>query len=153
MPEALFLPARGGRCSRQKRKISGLPASDVERREATRYGGEDELNSEAMNSPLISEVLPDLLEEMVFLLQGTGAEPLEQQLRALRIESICDCGDDNCASFATAAEVKVGEVVELNPSEGFLIIDLNQAQQICFIEVLGRPDVKYLLEEHYQNSK
>jgi hypothetical protein len=104
-----------------------------------------------MGSPLISEVLPDFLEEMVFLLQGTGAEPLEQQLRALRVESICDCGDDNCASFATAPEVKVAEVVELNPSEGFLIIDLNQAQQICFIEVLGRPDVKYLLEEHYQS--
>jgi hypothetical protein len=102
-----------------------------------------------MRSPLISEVLPDLLEELVFLLQGTGAEPLEQQLRSLRIESICDCGDDNCASFATAAEVKVAEVVELNPSEGFLIIDLNHTQQICFIEVLGRPDVKYLLEEHY----
>jgi hypothetical protein len=102
-----------------------------------------------MNPPLISEVLPDLLEEMVFLLQGTGAEPLEEQLRALRIESICDCGDDNCASFATAAEVKVKEVVELNASEGFLIIDLNQARQICFIEVLGRPDIKYLLEEHY----
>ena len=119
--------------------------------EETRCGDEDELNFEAMNLPLISEVLPDLLEEMVFLLQGTGAEPLEQQLRTLRIESVCDCGDDNCASFATAAEVKVNEVVELNPSEGFLIIDLNQAQQICFIEVLGRPDVKYLLEEHYQN--
>jgi hypothetical protein len=104
-----------------------------------------------MTSPLIGEVLPDFLEEMVFLLQGTGAEPLEEQLRALRVESICDCGDDNCASFATASEVKVAEVVELNPAEGFLIIDLNNAQQICFIEVLGRPDVKYLLEEHYLN--
>jgi len=102
-----------------------------------------------MSSPLISEVLPDLLEEMVFLLQGSGAEVLEQQLRTLRIESICDCGDGNCSSFATAPEVKVHEIVELNPSEGFLIIDLNQAQQICFIEVLGRPDVKYLIEEHY----
>jgi hypothetical protein len=124
----------------------------VECREETRCGDEDELDSEVMNSPLISEVLPDLLEEMVFLLQGAGAEPLEQQLRTLRIESICDCGDDNCASFATAGEVKVNEVVELNPSEGFLIIDLNQAQQICFIEVLGRPDVKYLLEEHYSTQ-
>jgi len=124
----------------------------VERHEETRCGDEDELDSGGMSSPLISEVLPDLLEEIVFLLQGSGAEPLEQQLRALRIESICDCGDDNCASFATAAEVKVDEVVELNPSEGFLIIDLNQAQQICFIEVLGRADVKYLLEEHYQTE-
>jgi len=104
-----------------------------------------------MSPPLISEVLPDLLEEIVYLLQGTGAEALEQQLRVLRIESICECGDDNCSSFATTSEVKVREVVELNPSEGFLIIDLNDAQQICFIEVLGRPDVKYLLEEHYSS--
>ncbi|HKV54876.1 MAG TPA: hypothetical protein VJN94_09550 [Candidatus Binataceae bacterium] len=105
-----------------------------------------------MPAPLISDVLADLLEEMVFLLQGTGAEPLEQQLRALHIESICDCGDDNCASFATAAEVKVESVVELNASEGYLIIDLNAAGQVCFIEVLSRPDVKYLLEEHYTSA-
>jgi hypothetical protein len=103
-----------------------------------------------MPSPLLGDVLPDLLEEIVFLLQGSGAEPLEHQLRTLCIESICDCGDSNCASFATAAQVKVDSVVELNPSEGFLIIDLDAAQQICFIEVLGRPDVKYLLEEHYE---
>jgi hypothetical protein len=101
-----------------------------------------------MASPLISEVLPDLLEEMVHLLQGTGAEPLEEQLRKLRVESICDCGDENCASFATAAEVKVASVVELQPIEGYLIIDLNAAEEICFIEILGRPDVKYLLEEY-----
>jgi hypothetical protein len=102
-----------------------------------------------MASPLISDVLPDLIEEMVHLLQGTGAEPLEQQLRALRIESVCDCGDDNCASFATASEVKVDSVVELQPIEGYLILDLNAAEEICFIEVLGRADVKYLLEEQY----
>jgi hypothetical protein len=102
-----------------------------------------------MLAPLISDILSDLLEEVVFLLQGTGAEGLEPQLRALRIESICDCGDDNCASFATAATVKVASVVELQPSEGHLILDLNDAEEICFIEVLGRPDIKYLLEEHY----
>ena len=102
-----------------------------------------------MAAPLISDVLPDLLEEIVHLLQGVGAEPLEPQLRKLRIESVCDCGDENCASFATAAEIKVDNVVELQPLEGYLIIDLNPAQEICFIEVLGRPDVKYLLEEHY----
>jgi hypothetical protein len=102
-----------------------------------------------MAAPLISDILSDLLEEIVFLLQGTGAEGLEQQLRALRIESICDCGDDNCASFATAATVKVASVVELQPIEGHLILDLNDAEEICFIEVLGRSDVKYLLEEHY----
>jgi len=106
-----------------------------------------------MASPLISEVLPDLVEEMVDLLQGTGAEPLEAQLRAARIESICDCGDDNCASFATSAEVKVASVVELQAIEGHLIIDLNAAEQICFVEVLGRPDVSYLIEEYYDAAK
>jgi hypothetical protein len=101
-----------------------------------------------MSAPLISDILSDLLEEIVFLLQGTGAEGLEQQLRALRIEAICDCGDPNCASFATATAVKVASVVELQPIEGHLILDLNDAAEICFIEVLGRSDVKYLLEEH-----
>ena len=106
-----------------------------------------------MGTPLISDVLPDLVEEMVYLLQGTGAEPLEAQLRVARIESICDCGDDNCASFATSAEVKVANVVELQAIEGHLIIDLNAAEQICFIEVLGRPDVRYLIEEYYDAAK
>jgi len=102
-----------------------------------------------MAAPLISEILPDLLEELIFVVRQTDAAGIEEQLRALRIESICDCGDENCASFATAPEVKVSRVVELQAMEGFLIIDLNAAGQICFIEVLGRPDVKYLLEEHY----
>jgi hypothetical protein len=106
-----------------------------------------------MTAPLLSDVLPDLLEELVHLLRGTGAEPLEEQLRELRIESICDCGDDNCASFATAPEVKVASVVELQAIEGHLIIDLNAAEQICFIEVLGRPDVRYLIEEYYDSLK
>jgi hypothetical protein len=105
-----------------------------------------------MPAPLMSDVLPDLLEEIVFLLQGTGAEGLEPQLRALKIASICDCGDENCASFATAAEVKVASIVELRPLEGHLIIDLNAAEEICFIEVLGRADVKYLIEEHYEEA-
>jgi hypothetical protein len=102
-----------------------------------------------MPAPLISDILSDLVEEIVYLLQGTGAEGLEQQLRALRIESICDCGDENCASFATAAAVRVANVVELQPIEGHLILDLNDADEICFVEVLNRPDVKYLLEEYY----
>jgi hypothetical protein len=106
-----------------------------------------------MASPLISEALPDFLEELVHLLKETGADPLEAQLRALSVESICDCGDDNCASFATAAEVKVASVVELPAIEGHLIIDLNAAEEICFIEVLGRPDVHYLLDEYYTSLK
>ena len=47
----------------------------------------------------------------------------------------------------------VHRVVELPSIEGHLIIDLNAADEICFIEVLGRPDVKYLLEEHYAAPK
>src|ERR1700730_9676484 len=106
-----------------------------------------------MATPLLSKVLPDLVEEIIHLLQGTGAEPLEAQVRALRVESICDCGDDNCASFATAPEVKLANVVELQSIEGHLIIDLDAAEQICFIEVLGRPDVRYLIEEYYDSVK
>ncbi|HLK86676.1 MAG TPA: hypothetical protein VKT27_09225 [Candidatus Binataceae bacterium] len=102
-----------------------------------------------MTAPLMSDVLPDLIEELAFLLRAQGAEPLCEQLRALKIESLCDCGDENCASFATENEVKVARTIELQSVEGFLIVDLNAADRICFIEVLNRPDVKYLLEEHY----
>ncbi len=106
-----------------------------------------------MSAPLLSDVLPDLLEEIVFLLKQQGADPLEAPMRALKIESICDCGDENCASFATAAEVKVANYVELPAMEGHLIIDLNDRGEICFVEVLGRPDVKYLLEEFFESQK
>ncbi len=102
-----------------------------------------------MPAPMMNDVLPDLLEEIVYLLKQQGADPLEAKLRALRIESVCDCGDENCASFATAAEVKVANYVELQSIEGQVIIDLNANDEICFIEVLGRPDIKYLLEEFY----
>ncbi|MFZ0889876.1 MAG: hypothetical protein WA005_15630 [Candidatus Binataceae bacterium] len=105
-----------------------------------------------MAAQLISEVLPDLLEEMVYLLRQTDAAALEPQLRGLKIESICDCGDEDCASFATAPEVKVSRVVELEAILGSLILDLNADDRICFIEVLGRPEVRYLLEEHYSAS-
>ena len=106
----------------------------------------------AMAAPLISDVLPDLLEEIVYLAKQVGADPLEGQLRALKIESVCDCGDENCASFATAPVVKVANFVELQSMEGQLIFDLDAENQVCFIEVLGRPDVKYLLEEYYDSQ-
>lgn len=102
-----------------------------------------------MPAPMVSEVLPDLIDEMAMLLRQAGADPIVEQLRNLRIEAVCDCGDENCSSFATASEVKVHSTVELSAIEGFLIVDLNAANEICFIEVLNRPDVKYLLEEHY----
>jgi hypothetical protein len=106
-----------------------------------------------MDAPLLSEVLPDFLEEMADLLRQSGAGAYEQRLRALRIESVCDCGDEHCASFATSAQVKVANVIELQAIEGNLIIDLDSADEICFIEVLGRPDVKYLLEEYYDSQQ
>jgi hypothetical protein len=101
-----------------------------------------------MPSPLISEVLPDFLEEVVYLLSQTGEAELGPQVRTLRIESLCDCGHEECASFATAAEVKVDRTVELQAMEGILLLDLNADNQVCFIEVLGRPDVKYLLDDY-----
>jgi hypothetical protein len=106
-----------------------------------------------MPAPLVSEVLPDFIDEMTALLKEAGADPLIEQLPKLRIESVCDCGDENCSSFATASEVKVASHVELPAMEGMLIVDLNAADEICFIEVLNRPDIKYLMEEHYDEAR
>ena len=44
-------------------------------------------------------------------------------------------------------------MVELQSIEGHLIIDLNAAEQICFIEVLGRTDVRYLIEEYFDSVR
>ena len=101
-----------------------------------------------MANPLISDILPDFLEEMVFLLRQSGDLALSEQMRTLRIESLCDCGHDECSSFATADEVKVDRTVELQSMEGVLLVDLNADDGICFIEILGRPDVKYLLDDY-----
>jgi hypothetical protein len=106
-----------------------------------------------MAAPMLSDVLPDLLDEMAALLREAGAEPLIDQLAGLRLESVCDCGDENCSSFATLGEVKVHNAVELPAMEGFLIVDLNAANEICFIEVLNRPDVRYLIEEYYSAAQ
>ena len=103
-------------------------------------------------APMMSDILPDFIDELAALMREAGAEPLVDQLANLRIESVCDCGDENCSSFATSAVVKVHNAVELPAMEGFLIIDLNAANEICFIEVLNRPDIKYLLEEHYPSA-
>ena len=106
-----------------------------------------------MPAPLVSDVLPDFLDEVAALLREAAADPLIEKLPQLRIESVCDCGDENCSSFATAAEVKVANHVELPAMEGMLIIDLNAAGEICFIEALNRPDIKYLLEEYYDAAR
>jgi hypothetical protein len=105
-----------------------------------------------MPTPLISEVLPDFLEEVVYLLRQNGDVALGEQMRTLRIESMCDCGHEECSSFATAAEVKVDRTVELQAMEGVLLIDLDAQDRICFIEILSRPDVKYLLDDYHERS-
>jgi hypothetical protein len=101
-----------------------------------------------MPNPLISEVLPDFLEEVVYLLGQSGEAALGEQMRMLRIESLCDCGHEECASFATLDEVKVDRTVEVQAIEGILLLDLNADNKVCFVEVLGRPDVKYLLDDY-----
>jgi hypothetical protein len=105
-----------------------------------------------MANPLISEVLPDFLEEVVYLLGQMGEGDLGLQMRSLRIQSLCDCGHEDCASFATAEEVKVDRTVELQAMEGVLLIDLNTENQVCFVEILGRADVKYLLDDYKERS-
>ena len=72
-----------------------------------------------MPAPMVSDVLPDFIDEMAALLREAGADPLVEQLPNLRIESVCDCGDENCSSFATASEVKVHNHVELPAMEGY----------------------------------
>jgi len=101
------------------------------------------------------DVLPDLVEEIVHLLQGTGAEPLETQVRALRLESICDCGVTTTVR-ASRPPPRSGSPTSSssNRSRGQSHYRSQPPpKKICFIEVLGRPDIRYLIEEYFASLK
>jgi len=83
---------------------------------------------------MVSEVLPDLLD-------GNGGAAARSRRRSavsssfpkLRIESVCDCGDENCSSFADPrARSRSHNHVELPAMEGMLIVDLKRGQRDLF---------------------
>ena len=90
---------------------------------------------------LLSAVLPALADELAQLLRGAGRVDLAVQVPSLKLKSRCDCGDDFCATIDTRAG-RPADSIDLEPSEGMIIVDVDDQERILGIEILDRPEYK-----------
>jgi hypothetical protein len=97
--------------------------------------------------PLVREVFPELVGELVTLLEAEGENELAISARDLRLVAECDCGDDFCQSFKTESHPEgqpYGQghrCVPLLPSEGMLVLDVVFGR-IMYVEVLSRKPLR-----------
>ncbi|TDD35036.1 hypothetical protein E1287_14760 [Actinomadura sp. KC06] len=96
-----------------------------------------------LERPLVRDAFPDLIAELVTLLEDEGEGELAICVRDVPLVAMCDCGDDFCQSIHTAVHPKdqpYGEghrCVPLLSSKGMLVLDVI-GTQIMYIEVLDR---------------
>ncbi|MFI0404513.1 hypothetical protein [Actinomadura sp. 3N508] len=96
-----------------------------------------------LQRPLVRDAFPDLIAELITLLENEGEGELARRVRDVRLVAMCDCGDDYCQSVYTAVHPKgqpYGEgyrCVELLPLKGMLNLDVLE-DRIMYIEVLFR---------------
>jgi hypothetical protein len=93
--------------------------------------------------PLLRETDPDLIAELICLLDADGHHDLGILARDLRVIALCGCGDSFCQSFYTAPPPggpygPGHRNVVLTPERGMLVLDVVDGQ-IMFVEVLYRP--------------
>ncbi|MEU7011850.1 hypothetical protein [Streptomyces sp. NPDC046332] len=94
--------------------------------------------------PLVRDVFPDLIAELIALLEDEGERELAICAWDLRLVDECGCGDDFCQSIRTA-DHPPGQpygpghrCVPLQPSKGMLILDVVDGR-IMYVEILDRP--------------
>ncbi|MFI0371510.1 hypothetical protein ACH35V_26900 [Actinomadura sp. 1N219] len=96
-----------------------------------------------LDRPLVRDAFPDLVAELITLLEGEGEDELALLVRDVRLVAMCDCGDDYCQSIYAAVHPEgqpYGEghrCVSLLPPEGMLNLDVLNGR-IMYIEVLYR---------------
>ncbi|GAA3141720.1 hypothetical protein GCM10010521_30420 [Streptomyces rameus] len=94
--------------------------------------------------PLVRDVFPELVTELITLLENEGERELAICAWDLRLVDECPCGDDFCQSFQTAAHPQgqpygAGHrCVPLLPLRGMLCLDVVDGR-IMYVEVLDRP--------------
>ncbi|MCD0442961.1 hypothetical protein LO763_04890 [Glycomyces sp. A-F 0318] len=94
--------------------------------------------------PLVREVYPDLVDELVRLLEAAGERWLAVAARDLRLVAACECGDGYCQSLRTSEHPPGAPYgpghrnVVLAPGEGDLILDVVD-EEIVYVEILDRP--------------
>jgi len=104
-----------------------------------------------MDSPLLIDAIPKFAEELKTLLSNSEFSDLVHQVAGLRIVDRCQCGENSCATFYTAARPNGAwgaghESVELDIETGLLILDLVDRKIVC-IEVLYNKEIKSHLDK------
>ena len=90
------------------------------------------------------EVYPELVAELVRLLEAEGERSLAVAVRDLRLVAECGCGDGFCQSIRTAEHPPgtpygpANRRVMLAPEVGDLVLDVVD-ERIVYVEVLYRP--------------
>ncbi len=99
--------------------------------------------------PLVRDAFPELIAELIALLEDEGERELAHHIRDVRLVAGCDCGDDFCQSIRTAVHPQgqpYGEghrCVPLLPAKGILVLDVVD-DRIMYIEALDRPPTNHL---------
>ena len=99
-----------------------------------------------MEPLLLEQALPALAAELFALLERAGQGDLAAQVPQLRLVDRCRCNDEFCATVYTAprplgARGAGHQNVELEPAEGYFILDLVDRRIVC-IEVLYRQEIR-----------
>ena len=97
--------------------------------------------------PLVREVFPELVAELVRLLEEEGEHWLAICVWDVRMVGECGCGDGFCQSIRTVDRPR-GQpygpgyrCVPLVPAQGDLILDVVDGR-IMYIEILSRPPMR-----------
>lgn len=101
-------------------------------------------------------MFPAFSVELRELIEQAGHPHLAEQVATLPVVARCTCGDHFCAQFYTAPPPEPAyppslENVLLDPDRGMIVLDV-VGKKIVAVEVLGRPDVKAILDKHFGRS-
>jgi hypothetical protein len=101
----------------------------------------------------IQDLLPAFAAELESLTLSAGRSDLIKQIRSLPVLERCTCGQHNCAHFYTEPKpvgpYGAGHTNVMLPSDRGLIIYELVGDRIVAVEVLGRPDVKAVLDGYF----
>lgn|SRR5262249_39659611 len=104
-----------------------------------------------MSTPLLTDVIPELAQELETLLAKEGEPTLAAQVRQLHIVDRCRCGDSFCGTFYTVPRPNgvwgAGHRnISLDCQTGMLILDVVD-DRVTAVEVLDRDEIRQRIHE------
>jgi hypothetical protein len=101
----------------------------------------------ALVGPTLAAAAPAFAEALAARLRERGRDELAEQVASLPIAARCDCGDDFCASFASASEPATAEreSVAVEGLETLVVLDVVDGR-ITYVELLGSDELREAID-------